>query len=120
MNISWSQVTVPGVEVNFTLEAINLNTSASSIKHTLEQHYVFAGDAISCDIYSFRVRAKNGAGYSNFSKTATSNLPSIPDIAPVEDSLNYFLEETMEGVQLNVTISVSIVCVLQKSKLATS
>ena len=66
LNISWSLVTIEGVEVTFTVTVTNLNDSSTGpmeVSGIQDQHYIFTlEDSTSCDVYSFQVTAVNGAG----------------------------------------------------------
>ena len=107
LNISWSLVTIEGVEVNFTVNVTNLNDSSTGpmeVSGIQDQHYIFTlGDSTSCDVYSFQVTADNGAGTGTPSEIITRSLPSLPDISPVQDSLNHSLVRT---ARLSVTFNV--------------
>ena len=88
LNISWSLVTMEGVEVNFSVTVTNLNDSSTGpmeVSGIQDQHYIFTlKDSTSCDVYSFQVAAVNAAG-TNTSDIITRSLPSLPDISPVLD-----------------------------------
>ena len=90
LNISWSLVTIEGVEVTFTVTVTNLNDSSTGpmeVSGIQDQHYIFTlEDSTSCDVYSFQVIAMNGAGTGTPIEIITRSLPSLPDISPVQDS----------------------------------
>ena len=110
LNISWSLVTIEGVAVNFTVTVMNLNDSSTGpmeVSGIQDQHYIFTlEDSTSCDVYSFQVTAVNGAGTGTPSQIITRSLPSLPDISPVQDSLQHSLVRTASGVTLSVTFNV--------------
>ena len=110
LNISWSLVTIEGVAVNFTVTVMNLNDSSTGpmeVSGIQDQHYIFTlEDSTSCDVYSFQATAENGAGRGTPSEIITRNLPSLPDISPVQDSLQHSLVRTTSGVTLSVTFNV--------------
>ena len=111
VNISWSLVTIEGVAVTFTVTVMNLNDSSSTgpmeVSGIQDQHYIFTlEDSTSCDLYSFQVTAVNGAGTGTPSEIITRSLPSLPDISPVQDSLQHSLVRTASGVILSVTFNV--------------
>ena len=110
LNISWSLVTIEGVAVNFTVTVTNLNDSSTGpmeVSGIQDQHYIFTlEDSTSCDVYSFQVTAMNGAGTGTPSEIITRSLPSLPDISPVQDSLQHSLVRTASGVTLSVTFNV--------------
>lgn len=109
--IFWSLPTVVGVAVEFTLTAANLNNSStgSIVSTTQDQRLVVAlPDNTSCDVYSFQVTAGNAAGISTPSDSIIRSFPSLPDISPVEDSLQHSLTKTEQGVELTVTFNVRI------------
>ena len=112
LNISWSLVTIEGVAVNFTMTVTNLNDSSTGpmeVSEIQDQHYIFTlGDNTSCDVYSFQVTAVNGAGTGTPSEIITRSLPSLPDISPVQDSLQHSLVRTASGITLSVTCNVRI------------
>ena len=112
LNISWSLVTIEGVAVTFTVTVMNLNDSSTGtmeVSGIQDQHYIFTlEDSTSCDVYSFQVTAVNGAG-TNSSDIITRSLPSLPDISPVQDSLQHSLLRTESGVSLSVTFNVCVI-----------
>ena len=112
LNISWSLVTIEGVAVNFTVTVMNLNDSSTGpmeVSGIQDQHYIFTlEDSTSCDVYSFQVTAVNGAGTGTPSEIITRSLPSLPDISPVQDSLQHSLVRTASGVTLSVTFNVRV------------
>lgn len=112
LNISWSLTNdIEGVAVEFTLTATNLNDSTAipiiesgiTVRH---QILTIVDTGTLCDVYSFRVIARNAAGSSGPSDNVTSSFPSLPDISPVEDSLQHSLVEAASGVILNVKFNV--------------
>ena len=115
LNISWSLVTIEGVAVNFTVTVTNLNDSSTGpmeVSGIQDQYYIFTlEDSTSCDVYSFQVTAVNGAGTGTPSEIITRSLPSLPDISPVEDSLQNYLVRTASGVTLSVTCNVIIILI---------
>ena len=110
LNISWSLVTIEGVAVNFTVTVMNLNDSSTGpmeVSGIQDQHYIFTiEDSTSCDVYSFQVTAVNDAGTGTPSEIITRRLPSLPDISPVQDSLQHSLVRTASRVTLSVTFNV--------------
>ena len=112
LNISWSLVTIEGVAVTFTVTVMNLNDSSTGpmeVSGIQDQHYIFTlEDSTSCDVYSFQVTAVNGAGTGTPSEIITRSLPSLPDISPVQDSLQHSLVRTASGVTLSVTFNVRV------------
>ena len=118
LNISWSLVTIEGVAVTFTVTVTNLNDSSTGpmeVSGIQDQHYIFTlEDSTSCDVYSFQVTAVNGAGTGTPSEIITRILPSLPDISPVQDSLQHSLVRTASGVTLSVTFNVRIIIMLKK------
>ena len=110
LNFSWSLVTIEGVAVNFTVTVTNLNDSSTGPigkSGIQDQHYIFTlEDSTSCDVYSFQVTAVNGAGTGIPSEIITRSLPSLPDISPVQDSLQHSLVRKASGVTLSVTFNV--------------
>ena len=109
LNISWSLVTIEGVAVNFTVTVTNLNDSSTpmEVSGIQDQHYILTlEDSTSCDVYSFQVTAVNGAGTGTPSEIITRSLPSLPDISPVQDSLQHSLVRTASGVTLSVSFNV--------------
>ena len=110
LNISWSLVTIEGVAMTFTVTVTNLNDSSTGpmeVSGIQDQHYIFTlEDSTSCDVYSFQVTAVNGAGTGTPSQIITRSLPSLPDISPVQDSLQHSLVRTASGVTMSVTLNV--------------
>ena len=75
-----------------------------------QQYYILTiEDASPCDVYSFQVTAVNDAGASEPSEIITRNLPSLPDLSLVEDSLYHSLVKGAGGVMLSVMFNVSII-----------
>ena len=106
LNISWSLVIIEGVAVNFTVTVTHTNLS-SEVSGIQDQHYIFTiEDSTSCDVYSFQVTATNSAGTGTPSQIITRSLPSLPDISPVQDSLQHSLVRTASGVTLSITFNV--------------
>ena len=103
-------MTIEGVAVNFTVTVTNLNDSSTGpmeVSGIQDQHYIFTlEDSTSCDVYSFQVTAMNGAGTGTPSEIITRSLPSLPDISPVQDSLQHSLVRTADGIVLEVTFNV--------------
>ena len=96
--------------VNFTLNVTNLNNRSTIVSRMHQQYYLLTvEDPSACDVYSFQVTAMNDAGASEPSEIITWNLPSLPDISPVEDSLHHSLVKNAEGVMLSVKFNVSII-----------
>ena len=112
LNISWSLVTIEGVAVNFTVTVTNLNDSSTGpmeVSGIQDKHYIFTlEDSTLCDVYSFQVTAVNGAGTGTPSENIIRSLPSLPDISPVQDSLQHSLVRTASGVTLSVTFNVHV------------
>ena len=126
LNISWSLVTTEGVAVTFTVTVTNLNDSNTGpicmevVSGIQDQHYIFTlEDSTSCDVYSFQVTAVNGAGTGTPSEIITRSLPSLPDISPVQDSLQHSLVRTASGVTLSVTFNVRTITTLCTLKIMT-
>ncbi len=114
IRISWLSLPIENVSVGFKLNTTNLDDTSSEsiiISGISQQHYIFTptgGGNTSCDVYTFQITALNGAGASDPSEIITRNLPSLPDISQVEDSLQHSLVNTEDGIKLNVTFDVSI------------
>ena len=108
LNISWSYVAIEGEVTNFTVTVINQsNTRLMEVSGIQDQHYIFSiENNASCDVYSFQVTAMNGAGRSTPSQIIRRRVPSLPDISPVQDSLQHSLVRTASGVALSVTFNV--------------
>ena len=111
--ISWDYETRYEVTVNFTLNVTNLNNSniGSTIVSRIQQQYYIltVEDPSPCNVYSFQVTAVNDAGASEPSEIITRNLPSLPDISSLENSLHHSLVKSAEGVMLSVMFNVSII-----------
>lgn len=107
LNISWSLVTIEGVAVEFTVNATNLKYSTEIIIKTAQYYHVItSADKTSCDVYSIQVGARNNAGSSSPSDGITQTFSSLPDIFPLEDSLQHSLTKTADGVVLTITFNV--------------
>ena len=120
LNVSWSHTSIRGVAVEFTLTATNLNNStltATNLNNSNADPIVVTRiedlhstlttqDNTSCDVYSFRVTARNDAGSSIPSDAVTNSFPALPDISAVEGSLEHSLRKTEDGITLTVTLTV--------------
>ena len=99
--------------VNFTLNVTNLNNSkigSTRVSRIQQQYYILTvEDPSPCDVYSFQVTAVNDAGTSEPSEMINRNLPSLPDLSPVEESLYHSLVNSVGGVMLSVMFNVSII-----------
>ena len=105
-------MTIEGVAVNLTVTVTNLNDSSTGpmeVSGIQDQHYIFTlEDSTSCDVYSFQVTAVNSAGTGTPSEIITRSLPSLPDISPVQDSLQHSLVRTESDITLSVTFNVRV------------
>ena len=63
-------------------------------------------DTKACNVFSFVVTAINAAGESAPSEIISRSLPTRPDISLVQESLEYSIAKTTEGVFLTVKINV--------------
>jgi hypothetical protein len=118
LNISWSLADSSLVPVNFTITALNLNSSGesvSSITQDLFQVISSPNNATSCDVYQFHVTAVNPAGV-NSSGFIFASFPSLP--TPVtEDAVQTFLMKSAdETVSLQILINVSTRVISQLSR----
>ena len=106
-NVSWSHTTIEGVAVDFTLTATIPNDSNADpivVTGIKDLHQTLTvQDNTSCDVYSFRVTARNAAGSSSPSDSITSSFPILP---AVEGSLEHSLRKADSGITLNVTVTV--------------
>lgn len=95
----------------FTLTVINLNDSTSIpyiVSGIPDQHYVFVREnapPTSCDVYRFQVAASDNPNIQ--SDVVTRSVPSLPDISPLETSLQHSLEPAQNRFTLNVAFNVS-------------
>ena len=111
LNISWSFAFQEGIPINFTLFAINLNTT-DDVQTTQktgirDQYLAFVVDSpTSCDSYSFTVAAVNRVGQGDSSEATIATLPSIPDLSLVEDSLEHSLNKSGDRFLLTVSVMV--------------
>jgi hypothetical protein len=109
LNISWSLAESSLVPVNFTITAVNLNSSGESVNATTQDLFQVLSspnNATSCDIYQFQVTTVNPAG-ANSSGFIFASFPSLP--TPVtEDTVQTFLMKSAdETVSLQILINVS-------------
>jgi hypothetical protein len=111
LNISWSLADISLVPVNFTITALNLNSSGESVNSTTQDLFQVLSspnNATSCDVYQFQVTAVNPAG-ANSSGFIFASFPSLP--TPVtEDAVQTFLMKSAnETVSLQILINVSTI-----------
>ena len=106
LNVSWSFKAMPGIEVDFTLTAMNLNNVEESMILMTQDLFeiVTSPDNMSCDAYQFRVTARNAAGNTS-SGYISSTFLSQP-VSPREDSIQHLLEKIAGGISLHVMINV--------------
>ena len=112
INISWSQdltsVAVLTVSHGSSSQVISLNDSF--------YYFTAPEDASPCEVYNFSVTATyvgatyTGAGCSVPSPVLSMMLPSLPDITPVESSIQYVLIKQIIKLTINVTFEVSCLC----------
>ena len=96
--ISWSPLTSLGARQVYNVTVVSENTQPRSFQQS-EPKFNFSApdDAPPCEIYTFSVTATpdganyTGDGCSVSSGVLTMMLPSLPDITPLESSLNYTL-----------------------------
>ena len=114
LNISWSHDTIEEVEVEYTIFAVNLNGFVEeAMGKTMQMYFLVpSNDNTSCDVYSFRVKAMNDAGTSDLSESITSTFPSVPDLSPIENSLQYSLSRRLNGVLLTLRFNVRFLLIL--------
>lgn len=113
LNISWSSLCLDRTDIRFSLTVLNLNSSRhmpNVVSEIQDPHYRFEiTDNTSCDVYRFHVIAMYSSISSNSSDSITSSFPSLPDIFPVENSLQHSLVKSAEGVTLSFSFNVSYV-----------
>lgn len=81
LNISW---------VSSCYNTFDLRVNSIDIIAIQDQHYIFnITDTTSCEIYHFQVKARNGSMVSSPSEIISLSFPSLPDVSPVQDSLEY-------------------------------
>ena len=100
------------LEVFFSLTVSNLNDTSIEPMHVSgieDQYYLLTiRDTTSCEVYSFQVAATSNAGSSNFSAPVSSTFPSVPDISPLESSLQYsIVQRTSSNGNDEIILSVS-------------
>jgi hypothetical protein len=119
LNISWSLADISLVPINFTITALNLNSSGESVNSIITQDLFqvisLPNNATSCDVYQFHVTAVNPAG-ANSSGFIFASFPSLP--TPVtEDAVQTFLMKSAnETVSLQILINVSTRVIPQLSR----
>ena len=116
INISWSQESRQ-VAVSEAVQTFSLTVSHGSSSHVIslnDSFYNFTApeDAPPCEVYNFSVTATyvgatyTGAGCSAPGSKSTM-LPSLPDIVPLESSLDYILTKNSSKVTLVASFIVS-------------
>jgi hypothetical protein len=101
--------------VEFTVNVTNLNQSTTVASLTTMQYYLIVIPSDSnelCDIHSFIITATNDAGSSIPSESFNREFPSLPDLTPVEQSLQHSMIRTEIGVLLTIKFDVRYVCKL--------
>ena len=101
VNISWTAVTVTGVDQNYT---VYFDKEKVETIHSFYFYHQYTSDSkIRCSVY---VTAMNGAGESDPSNNVT--IPSLPDIGPVTASLSHQVWKSAGGeIMVNVSFKVS-------------
>ena len=101
LNISWA---------SSCYDTFNLRMNSIDVLAIEDQYYYIFNitDSTSCKIYEFQVEAKNGPMNSSQSEIIRSSFPSLPNVSPVQDSLEYslFKMSTSEGVLIEFTFDV--------------
>ena len=100
-NISWTATTVIGVDQNYT---INFGTYMVEIT---QLYYIYQLNtyAIKCGTFLAFIKTVNGAGESAPSNNVT--IPSLPDIAPVSDSLRHQVWRSSGEIMVSVSFEVN-------------
>ena len=96
---------------------INDSNKLQTLAQLSEPYYLFTApeDAPPCEVYNFSVTATyvgatyTGAGCSVPSPVLSTMLPSLPDITPVESSIQYVLIKQDIKLIINVTFEVSCI-----------
>lgn len=112
LNISWSSLCFERTEIQFSLIVLNLNSSRNmpNVSGIQDLHYRYEiAEKTSCDVYRFHVTAMKGSISSDLSESIISSFPSLPDIFPVENSLQHSLVKSGDRVTLSFSFSVSYV-----------
>lgn len=98
LNISW---------VSSCYDTFDLRVNSIDFLAIEDQYYIFnITDTTSCEIYHFQVTAKNGSMASSPSEIISRSFPSLPNVSPVQDSLEYYLFKTDEGIFIEFTFDV--------------
>ena len=90
---------------------------SNKLQTLAEPYFLFTApeDAPPCEVYNFSVTATyvgatyTGAGCSVPSPVLSTMLPSLPDITPVESSIQYVLIKQDIKLIINVTFEVSCI-----------
>ena len=103
LNISWTATTMMGVDQKYTV------IFDTYMVETTQLYYIFQQNTsnIRCVTFLAFIKAMNGAGESDSSNNVT--IPSLPDIAPVTDSLRHQVWKSDGEIMVNVSFEVSYV-----------
>ena len=101
LNISWTATTMMGVDQKYTI------IFDAYMVETTYLYYIFHQNtyAVRCGTFLAFIKAVNGAGESDPSNNVT--IPSLPDIAPVTDSLRHQVWKSDGEIMVSVSFEVS-------------
>ena len=114
IRLEWSQeLLVPYAMQTFSL-TVSHGSSSQEISGLTESYYNFTGPegAPPCEVYNFSLTATyvgatfTGAGCSVPSPVLRTMLPSLPDISPLESSLDFVLEKRSTDFVITVSFEV--------------
>ena len=101
LNVSWSAETDPNINTSFQLTVTH---SQESVLHSTPHLFLLLPLNVSeCTEFSFEVVASNAAGASEASPPVTRSLPWLPDIRPVETSLQHSVRRDGSSVTILIT-----------------
>ena len=102
LNVSWSVETDTNINTSFQLTVTH---SQESILHSTPHLFLLLPLNVSeCTEFSFEVVASNAAGASEASPPVTRSLSAwLPDIRPVETSLQHSVRKDSSSVTILIT-----------------
>ena len=115
VNITWSPLPLSDINHTYNVKIKDSRKSLTPVRLS-EPYFLFIApeDAPPCEVYNFSVTATyvgatyTGAGCSVPSPVLSTMLPSLPDITPVESSIQYALIK--QAMKINITVTFEVSC----------
>ena len=104
LNISWTATTMTGVNQSYAIVFDERIIKTTSSHHIFYHEVTSADPTATCGLFLAFVKAVNGAGESDPSNNV--NIPSLPDIGPVTDSLTHQVWKHDGEIRVNISFQV--------------